>query len=52
MVKPSCGKIQPSCVVCVYMSVRVLGLAAAEFPANKINHIDTTQQYIVCGLLS
>ena len=38
--------------MCVYMSVRVLGLAAAEFPANKINHIDTTQQYIVCGLLS
>ena len=54
MVKPSCGKIQPSCVVCVcvYMFVRVLGLAAAEFPANKINHIDTTQQYIVSGLLS
>ena len=54
MVKPSCGKIQPSCVVCVcvYMSVRVLGLAAAEFPANKRNHIDTTQQSIVSGLLS
>ena len=40
MAKPSFGKIQPSRVVCV--CVFVLGLVAAEYQGNPVNHIGTT----------